>query len=328
MLPLIALFGFGAGTLVGMVLSYYLGFPPQQMILAAAASGGIIATSSALLFWLTKVPLVAKRLTYADVNNYDLLELVTHDGKAHFIPVKSSDGVIYEPVFKKWRDRLILVTTPDAATPIHGSKVRLLRAIVDHPAVLDPEYIAVVVDFRRKYGFQTLAELFEADRYYGRREELEEILEKVKTELERLERGEGDYAQIDPIERNRLMHDLKRQVEVYERLLRKLPKEKPVVTVRGRVWTGDDVMGWLAYRLPSNALRQIMKLKETEGWLRGSRLGRDIFSRGLLAMALIAIVAIVAMVLLHGGGGGGSVARVVAGGGNTSMMPFTAPHAG
>lgn len=303
MLPIVVLIGLVVGAIFGAMAVIALQLPPQPVVIVPyiiAGAGGLGALF-AVLYWQSQVPLPARTIAFAHHRNHDVLELVTHDNKSYFIRVKSGDGIILEPVDRAWKDKLIIVTTPDAATPIHGSKTRLIRAIVDHPVALDPTYIAVVVDFRRKYGFESLAELLESDRYYGDKAKLEEQIEMLRTELDRVMKGEGEYAKYGDEEREQIRADIERQLALLEKLKGKLPDDRPFVVVRGRIWTADDVLGWLGYRMPGVALRQLAKLKETEGYLRGVNIGKETMKYGLIVLGIIALV-VIALILKGFGG--------------------------
>jgi len=307
MLPLFMFLGMVLGLITSSTILMAMPSLLQPGYIAAVLAGGagLGAASFAILYWIFSVPRYIKSLVVAEMKRKDVLELVTHDGRSIFLPVRLEEGSIIVPEDRKWRGRLVLVTTPDAATPIEGSRTRLVRAIVDHPVVLDPDYIAVVVDFRRKYGFQHLAELLEADRYYDRKGQLVEMLNKLREELEKLDQGREEYSRLSPYERDQIRHDLQRQIRVYERLLEILPNDKPIATVRGRTWTADDVLGWLGYRMPTASLKSLMDKKETEGMLKGMRLGRELFTKALVAIAAIGIVVVIGMILVymatHGG---------------------------
>ena len=305
MVPVLVALGILFGAIIGVGLSFLplsviVHYAPVLEVLAGL---GVAVPVFALLGW-SLLPEPARVLAKADMKRHDIVELVTHDNRSVFIPVRLEEGSLLVPVDKRLREKLVLVTTPDAVSSIQGSKSRLVRAIADHPVVLDPGYVSVVVDFRRRYGFENLAELLEADRYYSRKEELAEIAKQLRAELDKLERGEGEYAELGAADRERIRHDLERQLRVYERLMDILPREKPVAIVRGRIWTADDLLGWLGYRLPSAALRQLAKLKETEGWLRGSRIGMEFFTKAIVVLGIVSVIAIVAMLVIYSMGHG------------------------
>ena len=123
MLPVFMLVGLLVGLLfsAGMLLYMPGQLPTAVMALLLAGGAGLGAAAFAALYWFVAVPGFIKALAAADFKRRDVLELVTHDNRSILVPVRLEEGSIIVPEDRSLRERLVLVTTPDAATPIEGS---------------------------------------------------------------------------------------------------------------------------------------------------------------------------------------------------------------
>ena len=241
-----------------------------------------------------------------------------NDFRAYPVEFVHRGGILY-PVDRNIK--YIFLLDPKSTIPLVGHKSKIAWIYIDFPYALSPEYILVAYDYKLQ-GISNIAELLDISRYYSNLEEyrakrdelagLIEELEKLSSEDIKAGRvpealrnllpegfGERDVMEL----RMLLQQRLKEMDNVIEYIETNKMADRPIAVVGARVYTVDDVLGYLMYRMPASAISTLLDLKKLEVIKRLGEGWKETAKYVVLILAIVfgSLVFIVALNTLLGG---------------------------